>query len=393
MKKVFCAATAAVGLLGFTGCEKPYVAEFEPNMVYSHRFVMELESEDVESMDEDERKEHEINRQNLKQAIAETQQAVSDMFGTPDDPKLPRFITEDEEFSSMLSMDHLMAASGSPTDEGRGLYRQYCSTCHGITGNGRGTTAALIDPYPRDYRMGKFKFKSTEPGAKPSREDLHYIIEHGVSGTPMKSLRELAGQDVSISKEDIEALVDYVIYLSMRGEIERMLLEEGSMLEFNNGESLYNKELIARYLDKYKEGVEAEAFPTEAEQEAYENFVDAWEYLKDDVVLAVADSWLSAEESAAEIPEPQDVVVPETIDEVVAAAESDEDSPVKQSIARGRELFVSEKAACSKCHGKEDTATDRTTTSMPGRPTGLPNGCKRRNSIRRKRKINPRWFR
>ena len=41
----------------------------------------------------------------------------------------------------------------------RGLYRQHCVHCHGITGDGAGPTAQFLMPYPRDFRTGEFKFK------------------------------------------------------------------------------------------------------------------------------------------------------------------------------------------------------------------------------------------
>ena len=51
----------------------------------------------------------------------------------------------------------------------RGIYRQQCGHCHGTTGDGDGPTAALLNPYPRDYRRGLFKFKSTERAAQADR--------------------------------------------------------------------------------------------------------------------------------------------------------------------------------------------------------------------------------
>ena len=48
-----------------------------------------------------------------------------------------------------------------------------------------------------------------------------------------------------------------------------------------------------------------------------------------------------------------EVVVPNTFEEVLDAMKSEEASPVKLSVARGKELFLGEKAACAKCHGKE----------------------------------------
>ena len=53
-----------------------------------------------------------------------------------------------------------------------GLFRRHCVTCHGISGDGAGPSAAVLVPYPRDYRDGLFKYTSTAGGAKPVRADL-----------------------------------------------------------------------------------------------------------------------------------------------------------------------------------------------------------------------------
>ncbi|WP_417734549.1 c-type cytochrome [Rosistilla oblonga] len=319
-------ALLLIGLAALTGCEKPYVAEFEPNMVLAELVSMSVE----EPMD---------------QALAETQTALTRLFGTPDDPKLPDFLLEDPDLGTLVSMDNLVAASGSPSEQGRGLYRQHCSTCHGITGNGRGTTAALLDPYPRDYRMGKYKFKSTRRGSKPLREDLHFAITHGLDGTAMVAIPEL-----NKNPEDVEALIDYVMYLTWRGEVERALLEEAELIDFAAGETLFDNAMVDKYLQKYKDDFDPETLTDEAQIEEYEMFAEQWEFIQD-LTFGAVEGWLDAEDAVVEVPEPEDVPVPATIDEVVAAAKAPGDSPLKQSIQRGKELFITERAACAKCHG------------------------------------------
>ncbi|MCA9131928.1 MAG: cytochrome c [Planctomycetales bacterium] len=282
------------------GCRKEQVVTFEPNMVYAKS--IEIES-----------------GYGMQQALDETQVALERFFGTPDVPQLPEFVTSDEEYASLVDLGRVQKAAGPITPDGGGLYRQHCSTCHGVVGNGRGTTAALLEPYPRDYRMGKFKYKSTRRGAKPTREDLAYAIEKGIDGTAMKPIPEL-------SDEDVEALVDYVIYLSWRGEVERSLLMEGGEIDFEDGESLFNP--------------------------ASETFEEQLEFAQD-TVLEIADSWLEAPDLVRDVPPPGDIPVPATIEELRTALAADGDTAIKQSVAKGKEVFQSEVAACSKCHGNE----------------------------------------
>jgi mono/diheme cytochrome c family protein len=100
---------------------------------------------------------------------------------------------------------------------GSQLYRRHCLQCHGLTGDGRGHTAPWINPHPRDFRRGMFKFTSSteEQGAgrKARREDLLRTLHVGIEGTAMPSFGLLP-------ETELEALASYVIHLSLRGEAE-----------------------------------------------------------------------------------------------------------------------------------------------------------------------------
>jgi hypothetical protein len=105
------------------------------------------------------------------------------LYGTPDEP----FVLPE----TGLDMRRIRTAAGPVRSDqfGRetGLYRRHCGHCHGTTGDGMGPTAMVLNPYPRDYRQGKFKFKSTERAAKPTEYDLERIVREGVPGTAMPS--------------------------------------------------------------------------------------------------------------------------------------------------------------------------------------------------------------
>ncbi len=99
---------------------------------------------------------------------------------------------------------------------GEAVYRKRCEQCHGFTGDGNGPQGCAQYPRLRDYRRGIFKFTSTPYGFKPRREDLLRTIERGVAGTSMPSFRLLP-------KSDREAVIDYVLVLTRRGELEQLL--------------------------------------------------------------------------------------------------------------------------------------------------------------------------
>lgn len=107
---------------------------------------------------------------------------------------------------------------------GQAVYMRRCVQCHGVNGDGNGPAAKYLYPRPRDYTRGIFKFTSTPYGGKPRREDLLYTLRKGVTGTSMPEFRLLP-------EKDLEAVVDYVMVLSQRGELEYQLAMEADAAE------------------------------------------------------------------------------------------------------------------------------------------------------------------
>ena len=146
-----------------------------------------------------------------KAVPAEQRQELDDwltaLFGTP---ALPTVEGISEAQREALKLDSRTLERGSA------LYRVHCLHCHGVTGDGRGPTAKWINPHPRDYRQGLFKFQSvdqTEAPRPPRRADLHRVIKLGIEGTAMPSFALLGDGNIDL-------MVSYVIHLSMRGKVE-----------------------------------------------------------------------------------------------------------------------------------------------------------------------------
>src|SRR3990170_6693935 len=74
---------------------------------------------------------------------------------------------------------------------GKFIYERSCAICHGPRGAGDGLAAAQLDPAPRDFTRGLFKFRSTPSGTMPTLEDLARPVPQGVTGTPMNQWSEL----------------------------------------------------------------------------------------------------------------------------------------------------------------------------------------------------------
>ncbi len=236
-------------------------------------------------------------------AKVDVTEVVTELFGTPDQPRWPALIADS---LPAVDSDRIRRAAGplSSQQDGThlGLFREHCVICHGLSGSGAGPASQVQNPYPRDFRHGVFKWKSTERSAKPTRDDLRELLLRGVPGTAMPSF-------ALQSAEDVEALIDYVIYLSVRGEVERRL--------------------IAAAVDQLDYG---EAPPEAALQLNMQQQNEGRDVI-DEVLASVAEAWSSAQESIVKVPESPHPISPE-------------------SIQRGKEIFHGQIANCVACHGR-----------------------------------------
>jgi mono/diheme cytochrome c family protein len=79
------------------------------------------------------------------------------------------------------------AAETGLLQEGKRVYREYCAGCHGERGDGQGPAARFLDPKPRDFTQGVFKFASVPSGELPRDEDLMRTLVRGLPGSSMPS--------------------------------------------------------------------------------------------------------------------------------------------------------------------------------------------------------------
>ncbi len=277
----FVRLPALFSLLLISGCGAP-IAHYTTNLVYLKN-QEEQESADLQPAQE-----------------GDIVDALAAMFGTPDEPVLPPGDSGIEELIHPESLR--MAAGPVGSDEyGRptGLYRQHCGHCHGTTGDGNGPTALFLNPYPRDYRRGTYKFKSTPRGSRPTHADLKKTLLNGVAGTSMPSFKLLP-------ENEVEALVDYVKYLSIRGETERALIDYSTQ-ELDEEDRLLDDE----------------------------NLAEVKEVLVDEILDGIVNKWKKAE----------DEIIP------VPSRPAWEGEELLASIQQGKELFYGSVANCVKCHG------------------------------------------
>ena len=239
-------------LLVVVGCQPTVDASFEL-------------SEQVRELGADAESEEE--RQLWQDLQAKIADELTQRCGTPQRPRRPGAPDSD--------LSHLK--------RGAAVYARRCQMCHGVSGDGNGPVAKYLDPRPRDYRPGIFKFTTTPYGAKPRRTDLLRTVRRGVTGTSMPSFDDL-------SSDDLEAVVDYVVVLSQRGELETQL----ALLAYDE------EDIDSEYVDE--------------------------------LVAEILDHWTKSQENVVAAVTPMPPMTPE-------------------SVSQGHRLFL--KYACNKCHGKD----------------------------------------
>jgi mono/diheme cytochrome c family protein len=67
-------------------------------------------------------------------------------------------------------------------ESGRKLYIRSCAVCHGKNGDGKGPISRHLNPPPKNFTDGVYKFRTTVSGNLPTDEDLFRVISNGLGG-------------------------------------------------------------------------------------------------------------------------------------------------------------------------------------------------------------------
>ncbi len=79
---------------------------------------------------------------------------------------------------------------------GKEVYERRCAGCHGTKGDGKGPSAMFLNPKPRDFTTGLFKFRSsTGKDSLPTDADLYLTVSHGLWGTSMPPMQEISDHE------------------------------------------------------------------------------------------------------------------------------------------------------------------------------------------------------
>lgn len=107
--------------------------------------------------------------------------------------------------AALLLLLPSMAAADAAA--GKATFEANCASCHGMTGKGDGPVGAALQPPPRDFSKGEFKFDGNGDGKLGEDADLTAVITQGAAafgGSP------LMAPWPTLSDEDVTSVVIFI---------------------------------------------------------------------------------------------------------------------------------------------------------------------------------------
>jgi DMSO reductase family type II enzyme heme b subunit len=137
-------------------------------------------------------------------------------------------------------------ATDALLEQGQAIYFQRCSFCHGLLGDGEGPAAKFLDPRPRDFTLGTFKFRTTQSGELPTNEDLFRTVSRGLRGTAMQAFDSDLIKN-GLSEQERWAVIAYIkTFAPEFDDPELDPVATGMVIPLPANPAPYNAETIAK---------------------------------------------------------------------------------------------------------------------------------------------------
>jgi len=98
-------------------------------------------------------------------------------------------------------------AQAGDAEAGKNTYTMFCVTCHGESGKGDGPVGMALQPPPRDFTSGDFKFDADGDGKPGTDADLKAVITEGAGKFGGS---ELMAPWSSLAESDIDNLIAHI---------------------------------------------------------------------------------------------------------------------------------------------------------------------------------------
>lgn len=138
-----------------------------------------------------------------------------------------------------ISSSAAMAKPGN-IEKGEQIYSKHCMMCHGEEGDGLGPATEYLNPPPRDFTSGMFKFKTTGfEDMVPNDDDVLRMIRDGMPGTAMPGWADL------LSEQEIWDVIAYIkTFAGYEEEVPSQQLDYGKQVpsspeSINKGQELF----------------------------------------------------------------------------------------------------------------------------------------------------------
>lgn len=131
-------------------------------------------------------------------------------------------------------------------EKGRTVYFRRCSFCHGLLGDGEGPAAKYLDPRPRDFTLGTYKFRTTQSGELPTDADLFRTVSRGLPGTAMQAFDSAVIKN-GLGEDDRWAVIAYIKTFAQEfDDPELDPIKTGKVVSLPKNQPPFNAETVAK---------------------------------------------------------------------------------------------------------------------------------------------------